>query len=437
MSLRDILIFTIVFIVLLRALVRPHVGVYLWTWMSLMNPHRLAWGPAFSFPFAQVVGIVTIVSTLLSKEPKRMVWSRETVLLLLFVLWMCLTTIFAFHHEFAVDYLVRVLKIEVFVFVTIYLITDRKKLDGLIWVTVLSLGYYGLKGGVFTIVSGGSYHVLGPAESFIGENNALGLATIMTVPLITYLFLQEQRQWLRIALGGAIFLCTMSIIGSQSRGAFLGILAMGAFLWLKSRHKLLVGLLIVVATVAVLAMMPETWWERMDSIRNYSEDSSALGRINAWWTAWNVASSNVLGGGFKMFTRETFLIYAPNPLNVHDAHSIYFQVLGEHGFIGLLLFLLLGGLAWLRCGKIVRQCKSDAERRWAADLAAMLQVSLVGYAVTGAFLGLAYFDYYYHLIAIVVVTWSLVKPEPVRRPLPQRQRPQVSGGGEPVIPPGS
>ena len=136
---------------------------------------------------------------------------------------------------------------------------------------------------------------------------------------------------------------------------------------------------------------------------------SAMGRINAWWTAWNVAKHNILGGGFKMFSRETFLIYAPNPNIVFDAHSIYFQVMGEHGFIGLILFVLIALLTWLRCGEIIRMCRGDLDRRWAADLAGMLQVSIIGFAVSGAFLSLAYFDYYYHLIAITLITWSLAR----------------------------
>ncbi len=409
---RDIALFIIVFFFLFKALSRPHIGVYLWTWLSLMNPHRLTWGMAFTFPFAQVIGIGTLIGMLFSKEPKRMVWSREVVLVLVFVIWMCLTTLFAFNRDSAFEYLIRVIKIEVFFLVTILLMTDRKKIDVLIWVSILSLGYYGVKGGLFTILSGGSSRVYGPADSFIGENNALALALTMTVPLMVYLLLQETRKWWRLGLGGAIFLCAISIVGSQSRGALLGVLAMGGFLWLKSRRKAMIGIVVLLAAVAILVLMPESWWQRMGTINNYSEDSSALGRINAWWTAWNVATSNLFGGGFKMFTRETFLAYAPNPLDSHDAHSIYFQVLGEHGFVGLFLFLMILGLSWLRCGEIIKLSRRDPDLKWAADLAAMLQVSLIGYMVSGAFLGLAYYDYYYHLIAIMVVTWSLVRPPP-------------------------
>jgi hypothetical protein len=76
--------------------------------------------------------------------------------------------------------------------------------------------------------------------------------------------------------------------------------------------------------------------------------------------------------------------------------------MGEQGFIGLALFLMLGLFALSTCSRIIKQTKHDPEMQWMRNLAAMMQVSLIGYAVSGAFLGLAYFDYYYALLAIVV-----------------------------------
>src|SRR5204863_7230290 len=77
--------------------------------------------------------------------------------------------------------------------------------------------------------------------------------------------------------------------------------------------------------------------------------------------------------------------------------------MGELGFSGLALFHAVGLMAWYTAYWIIKRAREDPEKRWAADLAAMVQVSLVGYASAGAFLGLAYFDYYYTLIALVVL----------------------------------
>lgn len=401
---RDLLVAGIVFGALPFVLKRPWIGILLLSWLGYMNPHRLTYGFAYDFPFAMIVAIVTIVVFLFSKEKKEMIWSRETVVLLIFIGWMLFTTFFAFYPEDAWIQWDKVWKIQLIIFLTVLLINERQKLNWMIWVIALSLGFYGIKGGVFTILNGGSFHVVGPANTFIGGNNELALAMVMTIPLIRYLHLQETRKWLKNGLAGAMVLTGVAAIGSQSRGALLAMAAMGLFLWLKSRHKFITGIYIVIAVAIIAAVMPQQWYDRMGTIKTYEEDPSAMGRINAWHTAFNVATERVTGGGFEMLGVSTFRKYAPAPFMVHDAHSIYFEVLGEQGFIGLGLFLLLGLLAWIRAQQVIKRCKHDFENKWAADLAAMVQVSLVGFATGGAFLGLAYFDLPYHLMIIVLLT---------------------------------
>ena len=151
--------------------------------------------------------------------------------------------------------------------------------------------------------------------------------------------------------------------------------------------------------------MPSEWGERMHTIQTYQQDGSAMGRINAWKFAYNLASDRLIfGGGFECFRGWLFDQYAPNPDDVHDAHNIFFEVLGEHGFVGLLLYLLLLLFAWRTGSWIVKNAKNNPETKWMSDLASMVQVSIAAYVAGGSFLGLAYFDYYYHLIAILVVT---------------------------------
>lgn len=404
---RDILITAIVFGAIPFILKRPWVGILLWSWISYMNPHRLAYGFAYDFPYAFIIAIVTILAFLFSRERKEFIWTRETILLLIFIAWMLLTTIASMYPDLAWIEWDRVWKIQLFVIFSVILINQRHKLDWLIWIMVISLGFYGIKGGIFTLVSGGSNHVWGPSSSYIEGNNELALALVMIIPLLWYLLLQSAKRWVKFGLAGATLLTAIAILGSQSRGALLAIAAMGFFLWLKSRHKISTGVFMIVVISILAASMPQSWYDRMNTIQTYKTDASALGRINAWHTAFNVATNRVTGGGFAMFQPPTFRVYAPDPNDVHDAHSIYFQVLGEHGFIGLSLFLLMWVLTWFTAQKIIRAFENDAENKWAANLAAMAQVSMVGYAVGGAFLGLAYFDLPYHILVIVVVTAKL------------------------------
>lgn len=402
---RDIFVLAVVFGALPFILSKPYIGIYLWSWLGYMNPHRLAWGFAYNFPFAFIVAIVTLVALVFSREPKRVPWTRESIVLLVLILWMLVTTIFSLYPQLAWPQMEKVAKIQLMIFLTMMLINTREKIETLVLIIALSLGFYGIKGGIFTIVHGGAYRVQGPYGTFIGGNNEMALALIMTIPLIWYLHLNAKKIWMRHAYTAAMFLCAIAVIGSQSRGALVGGVAMGVFLWLKTRNKLFTGLVMALAVVAILAIMPAEWHARMSTIDTYQNDASAEGRINAWWTAFNLSKDRPLvGGGFDTFQPAVFEAYAPDPYNVHDVHSIYFEMLGEHGYVGFGLFMLLAWLTWRKGARLIRECGKDPERKWAADLARMLQVSMVGFASAGAFLGLANFDLYYHLIAIMVIT---------------------------------
>ena len=400
---RDIALTLVIFGTLPFILWRPYIGILVWTWIGFMNPHRLTWSFAYDMPFAMIVALVTLIALLISREPKKIPWTRETILLLIFLAWLLLTTTFAMYPTRAWPHLNQIWKILLMVYVTMILMQSRERINQLVWVIALSIGFYGVKGGIFTILHGGVYHVRGPEGSFISGDNEMGLALIMTIPLLRYLQLTVRNMWLRGGLHAAMVLCAVATVGSQSRGALVGLVAMGSFLWLKSRNKIFTAILGIVAIGLVLSVMPQEWYDRMATIKNYEADQSAMGRINAWKMAFNMAKDRPLGGGLDAFQPYSFALYAPDPDNVHDSHSIYFEVLGEQGFVGLAMFLMLGLMSWRTASWVIGRARRDREKRWVADLAAMIQVSLVGYATSGAFLGLAYFDYYYTLIALVVL----------------------------------
>jgi probable O-glycosylation ligase (exosortase A-associated) len=391
---------------------RPTVGVFLWILVSVMNPHRLTWDFAYDLRFALVIAIATLVGMLFSREPKHLPVTPVTVVLFMMALWMNVTTIFAFDTALSLPMWDRVMKIQFMVFVALYLLHSKQHVQVLIWIVAGSVAFFGIKGGLYTLREGGEYPVWGPAESFIEDNNALALALVMTIPLLRYLQLQATNRWVRWGLFGSMVLCGFSALGSQSRGALLGVAAMLTVFWLKSRNKLVTGFVLALLVPAAIGFMPETWENRMRSIQNYEQDASAMGRINAWMMAVNLANDRPLvGGGFEIYNQSVFGRYAPDPSDVHSAHSIYFQMLGEHGYVGLALFLLLWTLVWRDAAWIIRQAHSRKELHWASDLARMIQVSLVGYAVGAAFLDLAYYDVPYNLLIALVVTRILVEKE--------------------------
>jgi probable O-glycosylation ligase (exosortase A-associated) len=324
-----------------------------------------------------------------------------SVVLALFLIWMTVTTFFALVPPLAWEQLEKVMKIQLMIFVAMMLINTRKRLDILVWTIVASIGFYGVKGGIFTILTGGAHRVRGPANTFIDGNNEIGLALAMTVPLMYYLYRQAKSKIVRVGLLAGMVLTAVAAVGTQSRGALVGMSAMGIMLWLRGRQKLMILLIATASAFAIAQIMPEEWYARMRTIRHHEGDPAVEGRFAAWRAARAIARDHFTGGGFESITA----------VGRTDAHSIYFEVLGEHGYVGLGLFLLLGLVVWLSASRVGRQAPRRSETAWLADLARMVQVSIVAYASAGAFLGMAYFDYYYNLVLIVVISRVVLEKE--------------------------
>lgn len=401
---RDLLMLGIVLGALPFAVRHTWIGVLLWTWISIMNPHKLAFGFAYDAPWAAVAAGAALLSLVFTRDKLSMPWDPPVKALFAFVVWMCLTTVFAFYPLLSWEQLNKILKIQLMTAIALAALRERKHIELFIWANVLSIGFYGFKGGIFTITGGGQERVWGPPGGFIEGNNEIGLALVVVIPLMNYLRMVATRSWIRLGLLVLMLLSATAVLGTQSRGALLAICAMGLVLWARSKNKVTSAIFITLIAIVLVTFMPSSWEERMKSIGTYDQDGSAMGRINAWWMAFNLANDRLFGGGFHIYTADIFSRYAPVPADIHAAHSIYFQVLGEHGYIGLILFLLICFFTFKTAGRIRRDTQNNAEAQWLRHLAGMCQVSLIGYAVGGAFLSLSYFDLPYNVLVVLVVS---------------------------------
>lgn len=393
------------------ALRRPWIGVMLWTWLSIMNPHRYTYGFAYSMPFAAIAVAVTGIGLLFTKERESPFKNPVVGVLVLFMVWMTISWLAGLDPAGDYEQWKKVMKIDVMIIIALMLLHSKQHIVALVAVAAGSLALLGAKGGLFTLITGGSYHVWGPPDSFVEGNNEFALAIVIAIPLLRFLQLQLKAGWQRHALAGIMLLCAFAVLGSQSRGAFLAIAAMTALFWWRGKNKLSVGFVLLITIPLMLAFMPESWFERMSTISEYQTDNSALGRISAWWTAWGVANHYPFGAGFNVARPALFAAYSPYPNSVFAAHSIYFQVLGNHGFVGLAIFLAIWLMTWRTAGWLRKEGRVRDETKWCVDLGAMCQVSLIGYAVGGAFLSLSYFDLPYNILIFVVLArrWILAK----------------------------
>ena len=408
---RDFLILAIIGVGACVALRRPWIGVLLWTWVSLMNPHRYAWGFAYDAPVAAVIAGATILGLLLTREKEHPFKGPPSVVLAVFMLWITISWQMGLDPRGDYPAWDKVMKIYFMILVSLMLLRTKQHIVALAWVCAGSLAVLGAKGGLFTILTGGDYRVYGPPQSFIADNNHFAAALVMTIPLLRFLQLQLSSKWGKHGMTAVMVLVAAAALGSHSRGALLAILAMASFLWWRGRSRVVGGVLIALVAIGLLLFMPDQWGDRMASIRDYQSDDSAVGRLAAWSVAWEAAFDYPFGVGFDAGRPELFARYSwfselgRSPV----AHSIYFQILGHHGFVGLGLFLLIGWLTWRTAVRVRKEANGLPDAKWCLDLSSMSQVAMVGYAVGGAFLNLAYFDLPYYIMVLLVLSLSWVR----------------------------
>ena len=413
MPVRDIVLVVVIAGLLPVCFFRTWIGVLVWVWLAFMNPHRLTWGFANTLPFSEWVAMATLAGLVFSGDRKRFVWTRETILLLALWAWFCVTTLTALYPEAARGQLERVSKILLMAFLPIPFFQDRRRLRVLLLVVAGSIGYYGLKGGIWVLQTGGENRVLGAgADTGISTNNALALALNMCLPIFFYLAKEEPRRWLRHLLYAMFFVSNISVLFTYSRGGFLGLLVVLGVLFLNRKNVPHIALAALLLCLLAFGFAPEKWLSRIDTIANYQQDESANARFTAWSVAFRLAMDNpITGGGFwgiaNLETYRRYLLDYPYDSSP-DAHSIYFELLGEHGYPGLVLFAMLVLSTLFSLTQVRMRARRHEELHWAANYASMLRVSIIAYLVTGAFVSVAYFDLAYLLFIVAVLVKALV-----------------------------
>ena len=200
--------------------------------------------------------------------------------------------------------------------------------------------------------------------------------------------------------------------------------AVGVVMWWRAKNKLAIGAAAMIAIIIGIATVPQKWMDRMDTIQNYEEDASATGRLEIWGHGIRIANdSPLVGGGFGVFEHvPTYDRLSPELVTKRNVHSIYFEMLGTQGYPGLIIFLLLGiaGLRGLRNIKQLTEGVPGLENEF--KFANMMQISLVAYAVSGAFQNLSTYDLYYALLAMILIQQKLLN-EKIARGLAAKEIP--------------
>ncbi len=445
MGLRSLLLLAEMLFLLPVAIGNPFIGVMAYWWVSFMNPQQEAWGIGTYPPWALASFIATVIGWAISRtEPKRIAISPNSILCILFLVGIWITAQFAIpvatlskqaaHGRLVAsgfnewEGLITATKIFVVLIISESLLTTKHRVDAMLWLITLSLGYYVLEQGGATLVTLGHHHALGPLRSQIGDNNTFAVALLALVPILNHLRQNVRYASIRAGFLLAMFIAVFTAMASFSRGAFITIVAQGAVVWWKSKHKL-VSLFACFALAGMLyVVMPQSWLDRMETIKSYQTQGSAESRLYSWKVAWELFRHHPWTGvGFHGTDHPEVIdsVVRPQPVVVNsitgdvkimpgrlmEIHSIWMQMLAENGLILFVTWVGLTVVGVLTTMRMSRLTEGKPELRWAHSLARMLQISIVGYAVGGTFLPISIWDVYLVLLTILAATRAIVLKE--------------------------
>lgn len=406
MQIRDIVFALMIFGLLPVAYRRPLIGVLAFTWLAYMRPQDLCWGFAREQRWSFLIAGATLAGQFSRPGSKWFEPDLRSTAMVLLAIWVGLSYIASGVplHDYNINAYVEYVKIIGVALFTAAVVTKREHLRVLMWVIGLSFGFYGVKVGLSGVLSFGRIKVLQGPGGMLEDNNNFGLALAMGLPLLIQIALSEKNKTLRRGFFLMIPLMVLTIVLTHSRGAALSLGAMIFTLIWRSRNRFAGFAIAGLGALTAVAFVDKSYIERLNSITEYEQDGSAMGRLAAWKTALNMTQHNpFFGVGYGLFQRN-YWKYASGSSNEGKrvAHNAYLQIMAECGIPAFLFYMSLIVLSFWAIWKVRRRAKQLYYSSWILEYATMFEAAMVAFVVGSTFLNRAQFDLYYHFVAIIL-----------------------------------
>lgn len=420
---RDILVFAFVMLSLPSCFQRPFYGLLVFSWLAYMRPQDLCWGFARTMRLSFLVAFAMVAGWWALERGRRAFarWHdfRSQAMLLLGLLIAISYAFAQIQDQYTNTYFFEFIKILAIALFTSGQVDSKLRFKILAWTIAGCLAFFGIKGGVFGILTGGGSQIIRGPGGMMEDNNDFALALTMNIPLLWYLGMAERdRPLIGKATKVAILLTVVTIVMTHSRGAFLALTATA--LWIAWRSGKIVRAFAVLAFLGILFpfVAPADVLERLSSIGDMQE-SSAAARIRSWGTAFNMIEDNpVWGVGMRNF-QPRYREYSDYPIGegqTYVAHNSYLQIWAEGGTLAFIVYLALLASVFIACRRLYRIGRSRLDLQWAADYSRMMEATTVGFMVGAFFLNRGHFDLIYHwfalLAGLITVTHAAYRADP-------------------------
>ena len=450
---RDAFFLLFLLAIMFLALRRPFLLILTFCYVDIVAPQRLSFFLLSQVPLSLIMFGLAIISWVVFDNKKGTRIDHLQGVLLLLLVYCGITTIYA---DFPVEALEKwswVWKALLWSMFLPLALRTKLRIESLALVMVLSAGTLAIAGGLKTATGGsgyGSLQLLLDDNSGLFEGSIFSTVAIAIIPLILWLarhgtiFRSNVYVWaFAIAL---VFACLLIPVGTQARtglvcAAFLAMMGLRD----SKRRMTYIGAIAAAGLIA-LPLVPAAFSARMDTITNYQSDESASTRVAVWGWTWDYALDHPLGGGFEVYRQNSLQVDKVIVRNVGGQisreivsytdrgrafHNSYFEMLGEQGFPGLLLWLYLQTACLYRMERLRRRYRDCVyEDKWIRPLATALQAGHLVYLLGAMFVGIAFQPFIYMFIALQIGLHTYVK----RREEEARWRPilvEVGGATSP------
>ncbi len=406
---------------------KPFLFILCFCYIDIVAPQRLSYFLINSIPISLIVFGLAILGWLVADDKSDTRWSGRQSLLVLILGYCWLTTIQADFPVEAADKWSWVWKALLWAIFLPLTLRTKLRIEALALIMLLSAASIAIAGGIKTAAGGGGY---GTLQLLLNENYGLYEGSIMStvgiaiIPLILWyrrhgtIFPPDWR--VSLFAFALCFACMLLPVGTQARTGLvcLAVLAILSLRAVKHRFLYIAGAGLL--TVAAIPFLPQSFTDRMETIRDHRADQSASTRVAVWQWTWDYAKENPFGGGFEAYIQNSVRVEraagdydpdapqeaGPTVYEEHSRayHSSYFEMLGEQGYPGLALWLLLHAISLARMEQLRRRYLKTrrAEEQWIAPLATALQHGHIVYMVGSLFVGIAFQPFIYMMLALEI-----------------------------------
>ena len=402
--------------ILAFGLVAPFFLALGYVWVDTFYPQLVAAGTLGTVPVAFIMGAAAIGSYLLMDRRAPPKPSLILMLYLLLGVWITLTSSWALLPGPAWAKWDASFKTLMFSAFLPFAIRSRIQIEAFVHVLLFACAGHLLPWGPKTLITGGGYEqslgLLGSNATWLAESSVIAAVSIMFIPLLVLLTRHNRIfppcRLTRILFFGMIGSFLIGAVGTFARTGLVALAVMGSGMMWRSKRKAGFAVAAVVAGGLMFAVTSDRWTERVSTIGNYQNEGSAVVRMLVWQWTWDFALENPLGGGFNVYMTNKLVMPVASPdgeANIQYGrafHNIYFAVLGEHGFVGLALYLSIMAMAMIGLQKTRQMLRGLPEHAWCFDLAGALQISLATILISANFVDISFFGLLWELVALAV-----------------------------------